>query len=33
MIDAETVRFVTHKDVDDTDIDRVIVALDDFAAG
>jgi threonine aldolase len=33
MIDAETVRFVTHKDVDDADLDRVIVALDDVATG
>ncbi len=27
-IDVDTVRFVTHKDVDDTDLDRVIAALD-----
>lgn len=27
-IDAQTVRFVTHKDVDDTDLDRAIDALD-----
>ena len=28
MIDAGTVRFVTHKDVDDHDVDRAIAALD-----
>ena len=27
-IDARTVRFVTHKDVDDHDLDRTITALD-----
>ena len=26
-IDARTVRFVTHKDVDDDDLDRTIAAL------
>jgi threonine aldolase len=30
MIDAVTVRFVTHKDVDDDDLDRAIAALDDL---
>ncbi len=28
MIDAVTVRFVTHKDVDDDGLDRAIAALD-----
>lgn len=28
MIDARTVRFVTHKDVDDDDLDRTVAALD-----
>jgi threonine aldolase len=28
MIDARTVRFVTHKDVDDHDVERVVAALD-----
>ena len=28
MIDAGTVRFVTHKDVDDADLDRCVAALD-----
>ena len=28
MIDAGTVRFVTHKDVDDHDVDRAVAALD-----
>ena len=32
-IDVDTVRFVTHKDVDDADITRVIDALDDIARG
>ena len=27
-LDARTVRFVTHKDVDDADLDRAIAALD-----
>ena len=31
MIDARTVRFVTHKDVDDGDLERVCRALDDIA--
>jgi threonine aldolase len=31
-IDARTVRFVTHKDVDDADLDRVLAALDAIAA-
>jgi threonine aldolase len=30
MIDAATVRFVTHKDVSDDDLDRAITALDDL---
>ncbi len=30
-LDARTVRFVTHKDVDDADIDRTITALDAIA--
>jgi threonine aldolase len=30
-IDVDTVRFVTHKDVDDSDLDRAIGALDDLA--
>jgi threonine aldolase len=30
MIDAATVRFVTHKDVGDDDLDRAITALDDL---
>jgi threonine aldolase len=30
-IDVDTVRFVTHKDVDDADLDRAIGALDDVA--
>jgi len=30
-IDARTVRFVTHKDVDDSDIDRAIAALESVA--
>jgi threonine aldolase len=30
MIDATTVRFVTHKDVGDDDLDRAIIALDDL---
>jgi threonine aldolase len=29
-IDVDTVRFVTHKDVDDADLDRAIAALDDL---
>ena len=29
-IDVDTVRFVTHKDVDDADLDRTITALDDL---
>ena len=28
-IDVDTVRFVTHKDVDDADLDRAVAALDD----
>jgi hypothetical protein len=28
MLDARTVRFVTHKDVDDHDITRVVKVLD-----
>ncbi len=32
-IDARTVRFVTHKDVDDADLDRVVDVLDEIAAG
>lgn len=32
-IDVETVRFVTHKDVDDDDLTLVIAALDEIAAG
>jgi hypothetical protein len=31
-IDARTVRFVTHKDVDDADLDRAIAALDTVAS-
>jgi threonine aldolase len=31
-IDVDTVRFVTHKDVDDADLDRAIAALDEIAA-
>jgi threonine aldolase len=30
-IDVDTVRFVTHKDVDDADIDRALAALDELA--
>ena len=30
-IDVDTVRFVTHKDVDDADLDRAIAALDALA--
>jgi threonine aldolase len=30
-IDVDTVRFVTHKDVDDADLDRAVAALDDLA--
>lgn len=30
-IDARTVRFVTHNDIDDSDLDHVISALDDIA--
>jgi threonine aldolase len=30
MIDAVTVRFVTHKDVDDDDLDRAVAALDEL---
>ncbi|HEY7106508.1 MAG TPA: GntG family PLP-dependent aldolase [Acidimicrobiia bacterium] len=30
-IDVETVRFVTHKDVDDADLARAVVALDELA--
>ena len=29
-IDADTVRFVTHKDVDDADIARIVAVLDDM---
>ena len=29
----DTVRFVTHKDVDDADLDRAVAALDDLAVG
>jgi threonine aldolase len=32
-IDAQTVRFVTHKDVDDDGIERTIAALDEIASG
>jgi len=32
-IDVDTVRFVTHKDVDDADVTRAIDALDDIARG
>jgi threonine aldolase len=32
-IDVDTVRFVTHKDVDDADLARAIAALDDLALG
>lgn len=32
-IDPRTVRFVTHKDVDDDDITRTIAALDDLRGG
>ncbi|HXY92341.1 MAG TPA: GntG family PLP-dependent aldolase [Acidimicrobiia bacterium] len=32
-IDVETVRFVTHKDVDDDDLARAIAALDELARG
>jgi threonine aldolase len=32
-IDARTVRFVTHKDVDDEGLERVLSALDEIAAG
>jgi threonine aldolase len=31
LIDAQTVRFVTHKDVDDDGLERAIAALDEFA--
>jgi threonine aldolase len=31
-IDVDTVRFVTHKDVDDADLDRAIHALEDLAS-
>jgi threonine aldolase len=30
-IDVDTVRFVTHKDVDDSDLERALSALDDLA--
>ncbi len=30
-IDVDTVRFVTHKDVDDADLDRALAVLDDIA--
>jgi threonine aldolase len=30
-IDVDTVRFVTHKDVDDVDLDRTLAALDEIA--
>ena len=30
LIDADTVRFVTHKDVDDDDLDATVAALDDL---
>jgi threonine aldolase len=30
-IDVDTVRFITHKDVDDADLDRAVAALDDLA--
>ena len=33
MIDARTVRFVTHKDVDDAALGRVVAALDTIAGG
>jgi hypothetical protein len=32
-IDPRTVRFVTHKDVDDADLARAIAALDGLRAG
>jgi threonine aldolase len=32
-IDPHTVRFVTHKDIDDADLDRAVDALDKLAAG
>jgi threonine aldolase len=32
-IDPRTVRFVTHKDVDDGDIKRVVEAFDELARG
>ncbi|MGH8976124.1 MAG: beta-eliminating lyase-related protein, partial [Acidimicrobiia bacterium] len=32
-IDQATVRFVTHKDVDDADLDRALAALDKVVAG
>jgi hypothetical protein len=31
--DQHTVRFVLHKDVDDTDLDRAVTALDKLAVG
>ena len=31
LIDAQTVRFITHKDVDDDGLERAIAALDDLA--
>jgi threonine aldolase len=30
-IDVDTARFVTHKDVDDVDLDRAVAALDELA--
>jgi threonine aldolase len=32
-IDPRTVRFVTHKDVDDDDVARTVAALDGLRAG
>ncbi len=32
-IDVDTVRFVTHKDVDDADLERAIAALDELVVG
>jgi threonine aldolase len=32
-IDAQTVRFVTHKDVDDDGVERATAALDEIASG
>jgi threonine aldolase len=32
MLGAGTIRFVTHHDIDDADLDRVIAALDEIAS-